>query len=219
MKVDFIENFNVNLDKEDNDFDIEMTLGRLCNGLFWLYNEVGKVEQTVRNLAHRENVIQCISGGVLSRIPTGWLSCAHQWYAITLVNYVNLVAWLVFKNKKENKKYVDKVIPVVSTYRNKVAAHFSITDPWNDNPADIRSSIITNIIFAEDQLLAGALSEIILDDQGNETKISHHTSWNLVNTHKKLIPRYWPNGPLPEYQSLKISAKTTRRFLITYPKM
>jgi hypothetical protein len=218
MKIDYIDNHDVDLGKEDKDFDIEMTLGRLCSGLFWLYGEVGKVENIVRGTARRENVINCIAGGLLETVPTAWLTCAHQWYATSLDNYVNLVGWRVFKRKNDVKKYVEKVIPVVSKYRNKVAAHFSITDPWNDNPADVRSSIITNIVFAEDQLLAGALSEIISDDQGNEIKVSHHTSWNLVNTHRKLIPRYWPNGPLPEYQSLKISARTTRKFVITYPK-
>jgi hypothetical protein len=218
MKVDFLENFDVDLSKDDNDFDIEMTLGRLCSGLFWLYSEVEKVEQSVRIEAHRENIINCMVGGLLEHLPIAWLSCAHQWYATTLDNYVNLVGWLVYKNKKDVNQYVEKVIPVISTYRNKVAAHFSITNPWKDNPADVRSSVITNIVYAKDQLLAGALSEIILDDQGNEITISHHTSWNLVNTHRKLIPRYWPNGPLPEFQSIKVSANSTRSFVITYPK-
>ena len=75
---------------------------------------------------------------------------------------------------------------------------------------------LSNIVYAHGYLRAGAMSEIVTDEKGYEVKVSHKTSWSLTKTHNKLLPRYWPNGPLETSQSIKLSAGKTRKFKIDW---
>jgi len=63
---------------------------------------------------------------------TRLLSCAFQWYAISAYNYVRLVGWLAIRNPKLLGEYINKVIPTITEYRHKIAAHFAITIPKDD---------------------------------------------------------------------------------------
>ena len=82
-----------------------------------------------------------MSGEILDGLPTGLLSCAFQWYAVSACNYAQLVGWLATHNPEAAKDYMKKVMPRVSQFRNKVAAHFAITDPRRDNEADLAASV------------------------------------------------------------------------------
>ena len=142
MVLDHFEKLDFSIDDEDYLFNAQMTLARLSQGLFWLYNSVTQAEQHVRNEATRDNVLISVVNGVIKDIPTDWLSCAFQWYAVSVYNYVRLVGWLVSKNNVFVRDYIKRVIPRISEYRHKVAAHFAITDKKNDNEADLIASII-----------------------------------------------------------------------------
>ena len=214
--LDHIDKLEIPESSEDYIFDAQMTLARLSQGLFWIYNEVGAEEKLVRLEAAKDNTLICIVNGVLENVPI-WITNAFQWYAVSIHNYSRLVGWITTKDSEFAKKYSKKLLPRVSVYRNKVAAHFAITDPWkNDNDADLKSSIMTNIAYAHGYLLAGALSEILTDEEGNEIKSKNETSWSLTKTHEKLIPRFWPNGPLETHQSIKLSAGATRKFKLDW---
>ena len=216
MIVDYIENLKFDLNEEDYYHDAKVTLFRLSQGLFWLNNNVTISEKKARSEAKKEDVLIGIADGVLKDLDMNWMSCAFQWYAVSLYNYIRLIGWLVSKDKDYAIKYVNRIIPSVKNYRHKIAAHFAITYPKDDNEADLISSIKTNIVYAHGYLRAGAMSEVITDDKGNEIETSTKTSWSMTKIHNKLIPRYWPDGPANAYQSIKVSAKSTRTFKIDW---
>lgn len=216
MVLDHIESL-IFLENEDYLFDAKMTLARISQGLFWLYKNVKIIEDQVRLNASIDNTEVSVVEGPLKGIPTDWLSCAFQWYAVSLYNYIRLVGWLSTRDKNFINEYINRVIPNVKNYRHKVAAHFALTAPKeNDNKADLISSIMTNIVYAKGYLRAGALSEIFFDENGNKIEQKNKTSWSLTKTHTKLIPRYWPDGPMKAYPSIKISAQTTRKFYVNW---
>jgi hypothetical protein len=216
MILDHTENLTLISDDEDYLFDAQMTLARLSQGLFWLYNSVAQAEYIARQAAAKDNVLIGIVNGVIKDVPTDWLSCAFQWYAVSVYNYVRLVGWLSTKDTVFTNEYVKRVIPKVTEYRHKVAAHFAITAPRKDNQADLIASIMTNIIYAHGYLRAGAMSEILTDENGKEIMASNKTSWSLTKTHNALRSRYWPNGPLEAFQSFRISAGATRKIKIDW---
>jgi len=212
MIIDYIDKLEFTADNEDYLFDAQMTLARLSQGLFWLYNSVVQAEGFVREKAAKDNSSIVFEDWVINNVHSDWLSCAFQWYTVSAYNYVRLVGWLATKDPGFTSLYVQRVIPKVTNYRHKVAAHFAITDPRNDNEADLISSINTNIIYAYGYLRAGAMSEIITDEKGNDLEVSKTISWSLTKTHDALIPRFWPNGPLKAFQSFQISPGSKRKF-------
>ena len=216
MIIDYLDNLSFE-EKKDYEFDARMTLAKISNGLFWLYVNVLKIERQVRAILNKENVLISLVNGPLENVPLDWLSCAFQWYAVSAYNYVRLVGWLALKDNISINNYINRVIPRLKNYRHKVAAHFALTAPRKgDNMADLLSSVMTNVIYAHGYLRAGAISEILYDENGKEIKQKTKTSWSLTKTHENLIPRYWPNGPDKFFPSIKISAKTTRKFIIDW---
>lgn len=215
MILDYLEKLST------DDESANATLARLSQGLFWLYDSVNDAEKHVRKNAAKDNVLIGVVDGVLknvpSDIPVEWLSCAFQWYAVSVYNYARLVGWLAFKDVKQAKEYANNTLPRISVYRNKVAAHFAITDPWkDDNLADQSASIMTNTIYAHGYLRAGAMSEVLVDENGSKVESSHKTSWSLTKAHNQLIPRYWPNGPIKVVEAIKMPAKSTKNFKIDF---
>jgi hypothetical protein len=109
------------------------------------------------------------------------------------------------RNSKLAKEYVKRVAPRVLNYRNKVAAHFAITQPYTtDNEADQAASIMTNIIYAHGRLFAAALTPVVVGDGKHEIQVSQDLSWSLTLAHEKLVNRYWPQGEPTSYQSIQV---------------
>ena len=166
-----------------------------------------------------DEVVISLAGGLFDNYPMGYLSCVFQWYAISACNYAQLIGWFVTRDKKQTRSYVEKVLPRVLEYRNKVAAHMSITVPYqSDNEADQATSILTQLSYTKRRLCAGALSPILLVD-GKEVASSQNLSWSLTEEHSQLRLRYWPDGIKKAHQSIMIPAKTTREFTVNYPKL
>jgi hypothetical protein len=201
--LDFIDKLELPDSEVENHFDARMALARLGEGLFWIYQEVSKIEMELRREAAKDDTQVAVVGGILENKPFGLLSCAFQWYAISACNYAQLVGWLVMRDTGSAKKYVKKVMPRLLNYRNKVAAHFAITDPFRDNEADLAASVMTHIVYVHGRLCAAALTPIIKDD-GQEITASRDFSWSLTLAHERLMPRFWATGKPKSYQSLKI---------------
>lgn len=206
MILDYIDNLELPDDEVDNHFDARMTLARLGEGLFWLHREVGKLEVQARKEAAKDNtLIQLVGGSVLNDKTAGLLSCAFQWYAISACNYVQLAGWLAKRNTKFAKDYMKRVLPRLLNYRNKVAAHFAITEPYTeDNEADLAASIMTNIIYAHGRLFAAALTPVVVGNGKQEIQVSRDLSWSLTLAHEKLVKRYWTNGEPKSYQAIRV---------------
>jgi hypothetical protein len=209
--LDYIENLELTDTKVDQHFDSLMALARLGEGLFWLYQEVSKIEFQIHNEAIKDNTQIAVVGGILDKKPMGLLSCAYQWYAISACNYAHLVGWLVTQNANSAKDYIEGVMPRLLKYRHKVAAHFALTEPRDDNEADLMASVMTQIIYIKGFLFTAALIPFVKSN-GKEITTSRDISWSLTRTHQRLIPRYWPNGPQKSYQALRIPAGETIKF-------
>ncbi len=208
MILDFVDKLELPDSDVENHFDACMALARLGEGLFWIHQEVAKIEMGLRRKAAKDNTKIAIAGGILENKPFGLLSCAFQWYAVSACNYAQLVGWLHTRDTDSAKKYVKKVMPRLLNYRNKVAAHFAITDPFRDNEADLAASVMTHIVYVHGRLCAAALTPTIKSGE-QEITASRDISWSLTLAHERLAPRFWANGKPKSYQSLKVPSGNT----------
>ena len=209
MILDFKDKLELPENEAEDHYDARMALARLGEGLFWIHSEVAKIEMGLRKEASKDNIQIAIVGGILEDKPFGLLSCAFQWYAVSACNYAQLVGWLAFRDTDLAKQYVKKVMPRLLNYRNKVAAHFAITDPFRDNEADLAASVMTHIVYLRGRLCAAALTPIIKSD-GQEISASRDFSWSLSLAHERLAPRYWKDGKPKSYQALKVPPGETK---------
>lgn len=208
LVLDHLDNLQLSEEAADRHFDATMALARLGEGLFWLHRTVSELECRARADAAPEDVKLAVAGGILDNQPLGLLSCAFQWYAVSACNYAQLVGWLTTGNPEAAKQYMKKVLPRVSQFRNKVAAHFALADPRRDNEADLAASVMTQVVYAHGRLCAATLSPVVKDGD-REISASRDLSWSLTVAHERLVPRYWPSGPPKAFQSLKVPPGTT----------
>ena len=107
------------------------SLAYLAEGLEFLYRQIKRSEQTVLERVDPSlKVFMMRNVEEFEGIAMGLVACAFHWYAVSVCNYVRLVGWLTHGEEAERaREYVQRVLPGVYVWRNKVAAHFSITDP------------------------------------------------------------------------------------------
>jgi hypothetical protein len=213
--LDHLDNIQLSDGEVDGHFDALMALARLGEGLHWLFQTVMALERKAQSDAARENIQIAVTGGVLESQPIGLLSCAFQWYAVSACNYAQLVGWLATGDPKSAKDYVRRVAPRLAEYRNKVAAHFALTDPRRDNEADLAASVMTQVVYAHGRLFAAALTPV-LDIPAGEVAPSRDLSWSLSLAHERLIPRFWPAGPPKAFHSLRVPPGTTASFNVSW---
>ncbi|MDO8618913.1 MAG: hypothetical protein Q7R49_03105 [Candidatus Daviesbacteria bacterium] len=133
------------------------------------------------------------------------LACFYHWFTNSICNYLRLVAYLEGmskgikflsdnsnKTKEQRDKYyndyLEKMIPDVLVWRNKVTAHFAKTDPRkDDNIATLEASVMYPATFIKPYLKAGALQ---WHSKGESSTLP---SWSLTETFEKLAPNYWPD--------------------------
>jgi hypothetical protein len=90
------------------------------------------------------------------------------------------------------REYMKHVLPEVYLWRHKVAAHFAIIDPRNDdNAADLAMSVIFPVSYDDDAFYTGSL-KLTINTRGKQSTSRQDMRWSVTHTHKKLIPRYWP---------------------------
>ena len=208
MILDRIENLQLTDEGENRHYEELMALNRIGAGLWWLYRFVGDWESKLQQEAASDDIQLAIAGGILENKPLELLSCAFQWYAISACSYSQLVGWLATKDPESAKLYVRNVMPRISSYRNKIAAHFALTDPRNDNEADVAASVMTQIIYCRGRIFAASLTPV-LNTNGAEITVSSDLSWSLTVAHQRLTPRYWPDGPPTAVQSIRVPPGTT----------
>jgi hypothetical protein len=82
------------------------------------------------------------------------------------------------------KEYVKKVCPDVLHWRDKVSAHFSLTDVRkNDTIGSMRTGISMNVGFVQDRVRTAAL-------RWDNAPLP---SWSITEETERLAPRYWPD--------------------------
>lgn len=155
---------------------------------------------------HAAHVVLHMSSNIHPIIP-----CAFNWFSVTVVNYLRLVALvdLMAKNnwkssaladpanrqviKKHCTDYVRDAVPEIYRWRNKVAAHFAATDPFSDDTlGTLEQSIMNPITYKYPYYYVGMLQ---WNTQGTSSELP---TWALTETYERLQQRYWPEMKLRE---------------------
>jgi hypothetical protein len=211
MIIDNILNISINKDDSFNELNM---LESLKFGLTFLYDSVDAIEAPRRNSDAKSGVMNTCWGRDPQSPPYFINSSASifAWYSISTINYVRLVGFLKGLSEKKFSReelYINRPKPIddkikatcndyintipeiadVWTWRNKVAAHFALTDPKKeDNPATLEASIIHPVGYSNGRYRTAVFTHIRGDDQ-NEFS-SQLPSWSLTEVHTQLSKRY-----------------------------
>ncbi len=196
------------LDRTNPPFKNYHAFGHNYVGLKTLADAVRDAElKVIADDPHAKHVVlSAFSSSVPPIVP-----CAFSWFSVTLVNYLRLVALveLMTKNgwvstaladpanrsliKKHCTDYVKRVVPEIYKWRNKVAAHFAATDPFNDDTlGTLEQSIMDPISYKYPHYYAGILQ---WHTKGTSSELP---TWALTETYQRLAPRLWPEMSLRE---------------------
>ncbi|MBN1376069.1 MAG: hypothetical protein JXA01_07940 [Dehalococcoidia bacterium] len=174
------------------------SLNYLSKGLNFLYEQVNNWEEKVINRIPKNQIFIILGKpptGELQDIPMELLACFFHWYSVSVCNYVRLVEWLANNSKEEKNtpNYIDKVIPQVHLWRNKVGAHFAKIKPKKDkdNAADLLFNTMYPISFDNDAFYASSTKMVIIKG-GTKHESRDDMRWSLTKTHNELVKRYPP---------------------------
>lgn len=189
MIIDHVDRLELPDDEAGQHGNELRSLDYLAEGLKFLYDQVQRLENEIA-----KSVGQDKRGLFYGNAPRQDLvACAFHWYAVTVCNYVKMVGWLANRgDSTKAKKYLQRVLPEVYVWRNKVGAHFARIDPrTGDTPADLATSVMFPIFFNDDAFYAGSLT-LTLSRGGKSSTSRSDMRWSLTHTHRDLIARYWP---------------------------
>lgn len=198
--------------QEDGNNELLM-LSYLSAGIRTLVNTVAGIEEPLQRQEAAEGRRLIFLGtpeSFESIVPTAngaVLLCLFHWYGVSVCNYARLVGFLggvgpVFaRNATEDKRnhakikdHCDEYVGSISElapillWRNKVFAHFAITDPHRgDNAALLDLSTMPMIGYSDGHLRVGG---VVVTTRGAESQLP---PWSLTESFVKLAPRYWPN--------------------------
>lgn len=141
------------------------------------------------------------------------IACFFHWFGVSICNYSRLVGFIrgmsegdfTHSDLSDKSKFnavklsVDDYVKSITElsdiliWRNKVGAHFAITDPHkSDNISTLEMSVMFPVSFNSGQYVVGEQTLTRTDSAGDQ-----HTSaiprWSLTEVFENLIPRYWPN--------------------------
>jgi hypothetical protein len=188
--------------------DALATLARLAEGLHWINRQLMIYERTASDKARKADILTEVAGGILEKTPLGTISCAFQWYAVSVCNYAQLANWLIYNDRQKSKDYVTRIFPKISNYRNKVAAHFAFSDPRKeDNEATLSASVITNIVYHDRHFYAATITPAA--QNGIEVERSKIKPWSVTLAHQQIEKRFWPNGIKASHNAIKIGSQQT----------
>jgi hypothetical protein len=191
---------NIEIDFENSPVNnIQHVLQYTADGIVFLVNIVKNEEDKKANTLLGEAVFHGLSNNESTRLLANYFN----WFAISVVNYIRLVGLLdimvknnwgtkdINSNSEEIRshcnKYLKEVAPEIYNWRNKIAAHFAITDPKNDNVGTLEFSVLNPISFRKPHYYVGTLQFIASEES------SSMQEWSLVDIFEnRLIPRYWP---------------------------
>lgn len=198
--IDHLNNISI----EEDNFHAECsTLKCLKFGIFSL---AGNVRAMEIDLNKNDGLVFSMSPSMPRDIrKSAILACFYHWFTNSICNYLRLVAYLegiskdikfLSDNSNKTKKqrdeyyrdYLEKTIPDILVWRNKVTAHFAKTDPREgDNIATLEASVMYPVTFIKPYLKAGALQ---WHSKGKDSELP---GWSLTKIFEDLSSRYWPD--------------------------
>lgn len=158
MKIDFLD--NLSFDNKKYFWQLKL-LYDLEDGLQHLYQLVEGYEEEEFERFTRQMIRKKKNSGTFVNliqqdlklfymsnhlVNNSLLKNVFHWYAVTVVNYTQVVGWIVHEgDESKAKQYSSKIVPVITAWRNKRAAHIASCFPREgDNQMDkIASTNIT----------------------------------------------------------------------------
>jgi len=208
--LDYIDEIRVPGDVFSEPANEYWALVSLRDGLNFLYRQAAQCNEAVSQRLDPK-VQHMITGNnpILAGIPQGLLTCAFHWYAISACQYVRTVGAIAYHHDNARPlplQYVERVIPDVLAFRDKVAAHFAWTKKDSrDNEADRQISIMPQLTYNDDSFYIGGL-KLTARTAGEITTSDEIGSWSITKVHADIMcKRYWPNQ-IPTGR-LNVSAK------------
>lgn len=196
----------ITLDHEQNILYDRVNSGlKNLHALYYIPEGLYFLAQKIRNEENKKlKTSEAFSA--LTREPV-LIANIFSWFSSSLVSYLRLVALVklcnkkgwnsndVAQNREEVKKackdYVESVIPEILAWRNKIAAHLAITDPWHDdNIATLEFSAMNAVVYMRPYYKIGI-------KWGTQDQQSDVPEWALTESFEKLTPRFWPNRQVP----------------------
>ena len=203
--LDYVAKFQVHLEGFENLEPLEIDyLRTLEAGLDYLSALVKEKEAQASNTDHPWDDV------------ADWkvITCAFNWYSVTACDYVKTVGRLVYPgDKKKVKEYLNRVIPLVYHWRDKVGAHatfaptpfeglikFKIKDTDDVDLTHTKfvkaaknqvfnQLPVPGINFVDNLFVAGIL--LGMPSPSADMHVEDMT-WSLTRTHQELSRRYWP---------------------------
>ena len=157
-----------------------------------------------------KNIRKCeLDLGKSDSVP---MECIFHWFSVSSVNLLRLIGLIEIMNLKSwsskdiktNRKiikdhcreYVKEIVPEVLKWRNKVSAHFAITDPRNeDNMATLEFSVMPQISYRKPYWYVGAYQF------GTKKQISNISNWALTEEFEKIAKRCFPSCKLEKIKN------------------
>jgi hypothetical protein len=196
--LDHIDNIEVPGDVFREPANEYWALVCLWNGLEYLNHQASKCEGVVaqnvnpegKMRVHMFNIFPGINGGAVSL-----LTCAFHWYAVTACNYARLVGAIAYRHDDTRPlppKYVEKVMPEVLGFRDKVAAHFAwATQHSKDTDGERLGSVMPPLTFDDDAFFVGGMT-LHIRKAGKVSSSEAIAPWSITKVHEGLRARYWP---------------------------
>lgn len=189
-----------------------VTLSTLRNGIRQLYGMVKKREVAFDRAGGSEyKMFSFGSKNPDERHVLETIACFFHWFGISVCNYARLVGFIrglsrgtfsradltdfnAFKVVKPAiDDYVSEIAELgdVKIWRNKVFAHFAITDPFKaDNIATLDMSVMFPVALLNWRYVVGGLQHFRGNSKGSFT--SELPQWSLTEVFESLEPRFWP---------------------------
>lgn len=207
--VDHVVRVQVSENEVNNEL---VTLDCLAEGLAQLANAVKLIEAPIQRYESSIGVplsgsgFDCESYGLPANVSL-LLPCYFHWFALSVCNYARLVAFVngvgsgeFARNATEDPRnfnlikrhcdsYVDSIAELepIKIWRNKVFAHFAITDPRSgDNAALLDVSTMLPMDYSNGRFRVGGM---VIMARGAEVEMP---PWSVTESFELLAPRYWP---------------------------
>lgn len=195
----------IQFDPANPPFNNYQVIQQTMDGLVYLANHVRALEVQVTRedpYAHLTTI------PFSSQIPP-YLGSMFNWYAVSLTSYLRLIALVELMQKKgwqsgdladkDNKKiikpygdhYVERVVPDIKRWRDKVAAHFAATDPRLDDTLATLELTTMNPITLKCSYYYVGFGQ--WHTQGTDSDLP---AWSLTKNFEALSSRFWPEHQL-----------------------
>ncbi len=215
--LDGVERVEVDRDLHANEIS---SLRTLFNGLNELCSSIKRREIGFAKAGGDKFKVMMIGGTTdAEKHALDVTACMFHWFGLSVCNYARLAGFIrglhngdfsrsdltdrktVEKAKRSIDSYVSSVAELanVRVWRNKVFAHFAITDPYkDDNISTLDMSVIFPVTF-EGRYYVGSLALTRKNSTGTHT--SALPRWSMTEVFESLIPRFWPGVGFQEETS------------------